>query len=283
MRRPTSSCSHGESSGAARCQRRAAAGAMVGGCSCGMKRERKANEYIDPMLFRRFADGLSAALPSQCAVCRAWPAQAVCEPCVARFAQPQARCGRCAIPVPAGVAQCGRCIASPPPLDACHAAVSYAFPWSALIAQYKFNGQAGWARAFGTLMRSAPWIEPALDEADVVVAMPLSAERLAERGFNQSLQLARQLAGPKTDPTLLLRVRNTPSQAALDRQARLANVSGAFALDPARAVQVNGRRVVIVDDVMTSGASLFGAALVLRQAGAAKVTGLVLARTDEPH
>jgi ComF family protein len=227
-------------------------------------------------------EGLAGALPSQCAVCRAWPAQPVCDACVARFAQPQPRCLRCAIPVPAGVSQCGRCLGTPPPLDACHAAVSYGYPWSALIAQYKFNGQAGWARAFATLMRSAPWMEPALEQADFVLPLPLSRERLAERGFNQSLLLARALAPRKTIAGLLLRLRHTPAQTTLDREQRLGNVKGAFALEPLRAQQVRGKRIVLVDDVMTSGASLFSAAQPLLQAGAATVTALVLARTDEP-
>ncbi|NPC57615.1 ComF family protein [Caenimonas soli] len=234
-------------------------------------------------MMRHLIEGLAAALPGQCAVCHAWPAQPLCEACVARFAQPQPRCRRCAIPVAAGIHQCGRCLGAPPPLDACHAAVSYEFPWSALIANYKFNGQPGWARGFATLMRSAPWVEPALEEADIVVAMPLSVQRLAERGFNQALLLARALAAPKTDGRLLLRVRHTAAQAALDRQARLGNVQGAFAVDPLRATQLRGKRVVVIDDVMTSGASLFTAAEVLRQAGAGRVTALVLARTDEAH
>ena len=234
-------------------------------------------------MMRHLIEGLAAALPGQCAVCHAWPAQPLCEACVARFAQPQPRCRRCAIPVAAGLDQCGRCLGAPPPLDACHAAVSYEFPWSALIANYKFNGQAGWARGFATLMRSAPWVEPALEEADIVVAMPLSVQRLAERGFNQALLLARALAAPKTEARLLLRVRHTAAQAALDRQERLGNVQGAFAVDPLRASQLRGKRVVVIDDVMTSGASLYTAAEVLRQAGAARVTALVLARTDETH
>lgn len=234
-------------------------------------------------MMRDLIEGLAAALPGQCAVCHAWPAQPVCEGCVARFAQPLPRCGRCAIPVAAGVAQCGRCLRAPPPLDACHAAVSYQFPWSALIARYKFDGQPGWARAFATLMRSAPWVEPAVEKTDLVLPMPLSAERVAERGFNQALLLARALAGPRTDASLLLRVRDTPAQAALDRKQRLGNVKGAFAVEPLRAAELRGRHVVVVDDVMTSGASLFSAAEVLRQAGAASVTALVFARTDEPH
>jgi ComF family protein len=228
-------------------------------------------------------DWITSRLPSQCAVCHRWPSQPVCEPCVARFAQPTVRCRRCAIPVPAGVAECGRCIAAPPPLDACHAAVSYDYPWSALVGQYKFNGQAGWAPSFAMLMRSAPWTEPALDRADLVLPMPLSSQRLAERGYNQALLLARELAPGKTDAGLLLRVRHTAAQATLDRQDRLANVKGAFAIEPARASQLHSRQVVLVDDVMTSGASLFTAAQVLRQAGAAHITALVFARTDEAH
>jgi ComF family protein len=232
-------------------------------------------------VLRRLTDRLAAALPGQCAVCRAWPAQPVCEACVARFAQPQARCRRCALPVPAGVAECGHCVGAPPPLDGCHAAVSYEFPWPALIAQYKFHGQAGWARSFATLMRSAPWVEPALDEADLVLPMPLSRARLAERGFNQALLLARALAPRKTVPGLLLRVRHTAAQAGLDRADRLGNVEGVFAVDPLPATSVRGRSVVLVDDVMTSGASLHAAAQTLRQAGAARITAVVLARTSD--
>lgn len=234
-------------------------------------------------MLRRLIDRIAAALPGQCAVCRGWPAEPVCESCVARFAQPQPRCRRCALPVTAGIAECGRCLAAPLSLDACHAAVSYEFPWSALIVRYKFNGEPGWARSFATLMRSAPWVEPALDEADLVVPMPLARERLIERGFNQALLLARTLAPRKTDARLLLRVRRTAAQAGLHLKDRLGNVEGAFAVDPLLAGTLRGRRIVLVDDVMTSGASLRAAAQALRQAQAARITAVVLARTDEDH
>ena len=102
--------------------------------------------------------------------------------------------------------------------------MSYAYPWSFLITHYKFHDQPGWANSFATLLRSAPWVEPAIEAADTVLPMPLWHERLAARGFNQALELARRLAPGKTDPALLLRVRDTPPQLALDRAARLANV-----------------------------------------------------------
>lgn len=239
-------------------------------------------EYIEPML-RDWIEGLKAATPGQCAVCHAWPAQPVCEACVVRFAQPQPRCITCALAVAPGVVQCGRCVLQPPPLDRCLAAVSYAYPWDNLVAQFKFHGQPGWGGALAMLMRSAPWVEAALEEADLVLPMPLSRERLAERGFNQALVLARALAPGKVRSDLLLRVRHTPAQAELGLGARLRNVTGAFAIEPLQVADVDGRRVVVVDDVMTSGASLFSAALALRQAGASHITGVVLARTEQPE
>ena len=222
----------------------------------------------------------SNRLPSQCAVCHAWPAQPVCEACVVRFAQPQPRCQTCALPVPDSVVRCGACLKQPPPLDLCVAAVAYAYPWSRLIASYKFQGNPGWASTFATLLRSTPWAEPALDAADLVVPMPLSGQRLRARGFNQALILARLLKPDKTDARVLLRIKDTPAQSALGRTERLLGVRDAFAVDPLLAARARGKRIVLVDDVMTSGASMYAAASALRAAGASHVTGMVIARTE---
>jgi ComF family protein len=234
-------------------------------------------------MFRQMLQRLLHHTPSQCAVCHTWPAQPVCDACVERFAQPVARCSTCAVPLAIGTAQCGACVRDPPPLDACVAAVGYEFPWSRLVVEFKFHSQPGWAASLATLMRSAPWVEPALDAADIVVPMPLSHARLQARGFNQALELARNLAPGKTDAALLLRIQDTAPQTALRRAERLANVRHAFALEPWRAAETAGKRLVLVDDVMTSGASLYAAARVLRAAGASHVTGLVLARADMAH
>jgi ComF family protein len=244
-------------------------------------------------MLRRWATrpftSLLGGLPSQCFVCRAWPAQPVCEACVARFAPPVPRCGSCAIPlrtVPGNgpaPGRCADCAARPLPLDACLAACSYAWPWPGCIAQFKFRGDAGLAAPLAILLLSAPWVEPAIEQADLLLPMPLAPGRLRERGFNQAHELARRLEPRKSDPGLLLRLRETPAQSSLDRRERLRNLHGAFALDPKRgAAAVRGRRLVLVDDVMTSGASLYAAAAVLRAAGAAHITAVVLARTDAP-
>jgi ComF family protein len=236
---------------------------------------------LKPWAARPFS-ALLARLPGQCAVCRAWPAAPVCEACVARFAAPVARCPTCALPLGPGDTRCRDCQRQPPPLDACLAACAYAWPWPECISAFKFRGDAGRAAPLATLLRSAPWVEPALEQADAVLPMPLAPARLRERGFNQAYELARRLAPDKCDPGLLRRTRETAPQSGLARRDRLRNLRGAFALDPRRASAVHGRRLVLVDDVMTSGASLFTAAQVLRAAGAARITAVVLARTDAP-
>lgn len=231
------------------------------------------------MLFKRLR-GLAAHIPSTCKVCGSWPSQAVCEACVARFAQPVHRCKTCAQSVPTGVIQCGECLLSPPALDACFAAVAYAYPWARLIIDFKFAQQPGHCASLSLLLRSAPWVEPAIDNAHFLIPMPLSVHRLKERGYNQASLLARQLSASKTRDNILLRLKDVAHQSQLSRAERLKNVKDAFAVDPLLAAQLKDRRVVLVDDVMTTGASLHSAALALRAAGASHVTALVVARTE---
>lgn len=229
-----------------------------------------------------WSPGSLLRLPSRCRVCHAWPSQGLCEACVARFGQPHPRCDRCAITVPAGVLRCGACLKNPPPMDASVAAVDYTYPWSALIRQFKFHAEPGLATQLARVMASAPWAEPALDAADLVLPIPLSPQRLRERGFNQAWLLARALAPRKADADLLLRWQDSPAQATLSREERLRSLEQAYALEPLRRFDGSGQRVVLVDDVMTSGATLGCAAAVLRRAGVAHITALVLARTPLP-
>ena len=228
--------------------------------------------------------GISQALrtvPSQCAICHAWPAQRLCDDCVRRFARQRPRCRTCALAVPEGVAHCGACLRHPNGLDACHAAVDYGYPWSGVLQAFKFRGDPGWAGALATLLRSTPWVEPALEAAELVLPIPLAPQRLRMRGFNQAQLLAQALAPARVQAGLLLRTHDTPAQSGLDRARRLHNLVRAFAVEPLRAAQLAGRQVLLVDDVMTTGATLQAAAAVLRQAGAARVTALVLARTPQ--
>ena len=232
--------------------------------------------------------GWAQPLPSQCAVCHAWPAQRICHACTARFAAPQPRCSTCALPLPdhadhadtTCLPQCGACLCQPPPLDACIAAVSYGYPWTDAIAQFKFQGDPSWAGALAALWQNTPQLAATLAAADWLLPIPLSRQRLQQRGFNQALLLARQLAPGKVSAGLLLRLQHTTEQSQLTRAQRLHNLGGAFAIEPLRQAQLQGARIVLVDDVMTTGTTLHSAARVLRQAGAAHITAVVVARTE---
>jgi ComF family protein len=236
------------------------------------------------------------SLASQCAVCRSWPARRVCDACVARFGQIHARCISCALILPADLSggrgapslHCAACMRRPPPLDACFAAVDYAYPWSDLVARYKFGGDPAWASVFAGLLLKVPGARACLERlqsGDWLIPLPLSAGRLQSRGFNQAWELGKALARQSgtaagTDARLLLRIRDTASQVRLGREARLRNLQGAFVVEPLRVRDIQGRRVLLVDDVMTSGASLFTAAQALREAGAGTVMAMVFARTE---
>jgi ComF family protein len=149
-----------------------------------------------------------------------------------------------------------------------------------LVAEFKFQQRPGWSRSFAQLLRAAPWVEPALDAADLLIPMPLSRQRLRERGYNQAYSLACALDASKVAHGVLLRTLDTPPQRTLTRGERLQAVQHAYAIDPLQAHQIARRRIVLLDDVMTSGASLHAAAQVLKQVGAAHITALVLARTE---
>jgi len=223
-------------------------------------------------------------IPSQCAVCRAWPAQRVCEECVRRFARPVPRCRRCAIHVMSGQPICGPCLLHPPTLSSCHAALDYAFPWSACIADFKFHDDPSWAGMLGQLMMQAPGVADAVQQADWVLPIPLSRRRLRERGYNQAVLLARQLTRDRLQTDLLWRLQDTPAQTRLTRAQRLRNLRHSFALNPGQTPLLKDRRVLLIDDVMTTGATLHSAARVLRQVGGAReVHACVLARTPAPR
>ncbi len=228
--------------------------------------------------------------PSQCAVCKSWPSGQLCGPCLQRFAAQRSRCPRCALTrtlAEDGLPGCPDCRGQDWSLQACHAAVDYGFPWTELIARYKFERQSGYSRWLAQLLLGIPGVADrlaALGPKDWLLPLPLSAQRLAERGFNQAWELAQALhrrsacrAGLQAH--LLIRIRHTEAQTRLNREQRLKNLSGAFMVEPLWAHAIRERTVVLVDDVMTSGASLNAAAKVLRQAGASSVEALVVART----
>ena len=223
-------------------------------------------------------------MPSLCAVCRGWGTQRVCSICVERFVIARARCTRCALPVPEGVAVCGACVAEPPPYARTLASVDYDHPWDGLIAHFKFHGALDLAPALARRML-ATHESGGMSLPTLLLPVPLSAQRLRERGYNQAWELARRLSralGWRADARLLLRIKDTPHQLAFPPERRAGNVRSAFAVEPRRLGELRGLGVTVVDDVMTSGATVAEIARVLLHAGAAEVAVWVIARTPKP-
>lgn len=239
-------------------------------------------QYIESMLSTCLGRA-ARALPAPCAVCRGWDAARLCRQCIERFATPTPRCARCAIEVPAGVALCGACLRQPPRFDRAVAAVDYAYPWDGLISAFKFHAALDLAPALAERMVAA--VEAAsTTRPELVLPVPLGRSRLRERGYNQAWELARRVASVlrlKADARLVSRIKDTPQQFALPREQRAANVRGAFLVEPARAAELRGLEIALVDDVLTTGATAGEIALALAQAGAARVQVWVLARTPK--
>lgn len=221
---------------------------------------------------------LSHWLAARCPVCVIEAgAPLVCQGCREDFfAAGVHRCARCAIPLASGAEICGPCLRQPPSFDATVALGDYATPIDGLLLALKFGHRLELASVLGALL--AERVPPLADASLVLVPVPLSFERLAERGFNQSNEIGRATArtlGLRFDDAVLVRVRHAPAQASLPREARRRNIRGAFVARRA----LPGMRFGVVDDVMTTGSTLDEIARVLKAAGAQHVINLVVART----
>jgi ComF family protein len=220
----------------------------------------------------------SRVFGGSCFLCRGAARELLCDACSADLPRlPLALCPRCALASPQG-AICGRCLARPPQFDATIAALAYAFPADALVQALKFRGELALAPVLAGLLLERV---PALREVDCVIAVPLSVAGLRKRGYNQAVELARPIAGALRAPlelALCERQRDTAPQVDLPWSERERNVRGAFAVKRS----LEGAAVAVVDDVMTTGATLDEVAATLKRAGAARVVNWVLARTAPP-
>jgi ComF family protein len=217
---------------------------------------------------------LDSLLPQDCYACGA-PAgrELLCPACLSELPllAPD-RCPQCALPSPHGQ-RCGACLRDAPHYDATLARWAYDFPIREMVLALKYQAR----------LALAPWLARGLvdlkpHQADCVIALPLHPARLAERGFNQSVEIGRFLARQWGLPLLLdacVKDRLVEPQARLPWKARRNNIRGAFRC----VADLNGKRIAVVDDVMTTGATLDEFAKTLKQRGAAHVTNLVIART----
>lgn len=217
-----------------------------------------------------------AILPHHCALCGAGtPNRLLCAACDADLSHYRApACPVCALPTPGGQV-CGACLQHPPAFDRTLAAFSYHFPVDRLLHAFKYSGNLALTEI---LAESLAQLAAGHPKPDLLMPMPLHPGRLKERGFNQSLEIARPISRWLDIPLAAdacHRTRDTPTQAGLKWKERRRNVRGAFVCDLA----LSGKKIAVLDDVMTTGATLNEISRILKNQGASEVSAWVVART----
>jgi ComF family protein len=204
----------------------------------------------------------------------------LCRDCESDLPFLSVACRQCARPLPGvpvgGLHTCGRCQQQPPPVTQTLSPLAYRYPVTGLIHRYKYGRQLALAAPLGYLLGEYV-LQQAVTRPGLIIPVPLHVSRLRARGFNPSLELARQIGRRLAIPVDLRstrRVINTASQAGLSAHARQHNVRGAFRV----AAPIRASHVALVDDVMTTGHTLMELARALRRAGVERVDAWVLAR-----
>lgn len=219
---------------------------------------------------------------NQCILCsrRASHPSGICSPCLTDLPWIEACCARCALPLSSSMATsspgvCANCLQKPPSFDNVSALFRYEFPIAQLISRIKHNNQPQLIRHLSNLM-SEHFDAPDGDTS--LVPIPMHPSDLRKRGFNQAELLCRLLAKSFALPMqkqLLQKKRITPAQHSLDRAGRMSNMQDVFI----PTAPIKGK-LILVDDVMTTGATLEAASRVLKKAGAGQVNAWILARTE---
>lgn len=242
------------------------------------------------LIYKTWLDQL---LPCSCALCICAIAPSknvdrfshtgVCHDCLNHFLNHKTlRCKICAnkIDVATTASLCGSCLANPPTYDRTIVVVDYVAPYSNLIHALKFQHHLALVPLFAQLL-ALSWYQSQSTSADIMTAIPLSTERLIERGFNQSLEIAKPLARLLSIPllsNLAVKSRHTLAQSSLAHHKRRNNLRGAFIIPSASQVLKN-KHIIVIDDVMTTGHTVNEFAACLKRYGAASVTNLIFART----
>lgn len=225
-------------------------------------------------------------LPGSCILCGAGSNRDAdfCVDCEHSLPQNPKCCSRCALPLATSEKLCGRCLKSPPEFDSVHAFYRYEWPLDGLLTRFKFSGDLAAGRSLAELVTTdlaTAIASGVVAKPDLLMPVPLHIDRLRERGFNQALELARPWSECFYIPLHaegLCRARATAAQSNLDALARRRNVRGAFVVN----MDVRNRHIAVVDDVVTTAATVRECAKVLKREGAASVQIWAVARAPAP-
>jgi ComF family protein len=233
-------------------------------------------------MLQNLKKSISYFIPSTCLLCEMENEQLICSACSHQFfSSTTNRCVSCALPIFIHDTHCGACLKNPPAFDSTFVACDYVAPFDQLVLSLKFGHRTAVASAIADLLAKV-----VVEELpDLLIAVPLSRQRLAQRGFNQALEIAKPLAHKLDRPVyanLLHRVRDTQAQTLLHPNQRHENILHAFSLNEDYADKIRGQHIGVVDDVMTTGATLHEVARCLKKHGATRVSNIVFARTP-PH
>ena len=189
------------------------------------------------------------------------------------------RCLTCAKLLPTdGARRCGECLKTATPITRCIAAVDYHEPWKSMIWEFKFRRNTALVEVIADIIRYIPDTQTMIDDADDVVAIPLSKKRLVYRGYNHAKILADKLARDKDHSYLLKRIHHTQPQHTLTHSQRIKALKSVFTITSPQEIQQH--KILLIDDVYTTGATLKCAAQTFLSAGAQSVSALVFARTN---
>jgi len=239
-----------------------------------------------PVNFSKSTKPLAALFYKSCILCDAVSTRDFCDTCFDYLPDiPKNHCSIClksltseAFPIHAAQ-RCGSCLAKPPAFDATIAALTYKFPIDALIHALKYQAQLAIAPVLAKLLFAKLKLINTTDKPDCIIPMPLHPNRLRERGFNQAMEITRHVAKAmkiEIIPDGCKRIRNTPPQIELPWKLRQKNVHNAFLCN----YDFSGKHVAIIDDVMTTGATLNALALQLRKSGATQISNWIVARVQ---
>jgi ComF family protein len=240
------------------------------------------NNWLKNNHLLNFSSLVTAFFKQKCLLCNAKidaleaNIHAACRACLNDLPwHPKTSCPQCGLSSSGQL--CGSCISSPPDFDATISVFLYDFPIDTMMQRYKYGNMLSLCAFFGQMLSE----KVAFDTVDIIIPMPMHPARIKERSFNQALEIAKFLCKnhkEKLDYKSAERQKLTPPQASLPLKERVKNIKGAFSVNTV----LTGKRIVIVDDVMTTGASLNELAKTLKKAGASHVECWVIARTL-PH